>query len=460
VGTGVVLPDAVSEVVARLRQNGVGSGLIPAQAVATAATASGLAPENIDDIVRALADSGVEVVVDEPSPADIAKVAAQDEEDLPSLDDSGPAASADLVRVYLREIGRVPLLTAELEVELARRVEAGVFAAEQLADAVVITLDLRNELALIAADGELAKKPAHRSEPAPRRVDRQALRRPRHGAARPDPRGQPRPDPCRREVRLHEGLQVLDVRDVVDPPGHHPRDRRPGPHDPHPGAHGRDDEQGAAHLRVQMLQELGREPTVEEIAAKVELTPDQGARDPAHRAGAGVARDAGRRRGRQLPRRLRRRPQRDRAGDGRGARVALEAIEEALQELNPREQQVVRLRFGLDDGQIRTLEEVGREFGVTRERIRQIESKTLAKLREPGLLPETVHERVTSTILLSRHLLVSGRQGLSVVARRQPGSQDVEWQVVADAGVDPADPQVSARVDEAVRAMSTELGLR
>ena len=60
-----------------------------------------------------------------------------------------------------------------------------------------------------------------------------------------------------------------------------------------------------------------------------------------------------------------------------------EAIEEALQELNDREPQVVRLRFGLDDGQIRTLEEVGKEFGVTRERIRQIESKTLAKLRHP-----------------------------------------------------------------------------
>ena len=59
------------------------------------------------------------------------------------------------------------------------------------------------------------------------------------------------------------------------------------------------------------------------------------------------------------------------------------AIEEALEELNDRERQVVRLRFGLDDGQVRTLEEVGREFGVTRERIRQIESKTLAKLRHP-----------------------------------------------------------------------------
>jgi len=58
-------------------------------------------------------------------------------------------------------------------------------------------------------------------------------------------------------------------------------------------------------------------------------------------------------------------------------------IERALLELNPREQAVMRLRFGLDDGQVRTLEEVGREFGVTRERIRQIESKTLAKLRHP-----------------------------------------------------------------------------
>jgi hypothetical protein len=81
-------------------------------------------------------------------------------------------------------------------------------------------------------------------------------------------------------------------------------------------------------------------------------------------------------------------------------------------------------------------------------------------LEEPGLLPETVYERVTATILLSRHLPVRGRQGVSVVARRQPGSEEVEWQVVADAGVDAADPQVSARVDEVVRAMSTELGLR
>ena len=60
-----------------------------------------------------------------------------------------------------------------------------------------------------------------------------------------------------------------------------------------------------------------------------------------------------------------------------------EAVKQALGELNDREQAVVRLRFGLDDGQMRTLEEVGKEFGVTRERVRQIEAKTLAKLRHP-----------------------------------------------------------------------------
>jgi hypothetical protein len=80
-------------------------------------------------------------------------------------------------------------------------------------------------------------------------------------------------------------------------------------------------------------------------------------------------------------------------------------------------------------------------------------------LEEPGRLPETVHERVDATILLRRYLEVRDRKGVRVVARRQPGADDVEWQVVADPGVDPAEPQVSARVAETIRAMSAELGL-
>jgi RNA polymerase primary sigma factor len=138
-------------------------------------------------------------------------------------------------------------------------------------------------------------------------------------------------------------------------------------------------------LRMQrsMLQELGREPTVDEIAAKVDLTPDKvreiqrisqeplsletpvGEEDDSN-LGDFVADESAV------------------SPDFAAERERLkDEIERALLELNPREQQVMRLRFGLDDGQVRTLEEVGREFGVTRERIRQIESKTLAKLRHP-----------------------------------------------------------------------------
>ena len=136
-------------------------------------------------------------------------------------------------------------------------------------------------------------------------------------------------------------------------------------------------------IQRQMLQELGREPTVDEVAEKVDLTPDRvrdiqrialeplsletpvGEEDDSF-LGDFVADDSAI------------------SPDSAAEKERLkDEIEMAMLELNPREQQVMRLRFGLDDGQVRTLEEVGREFGVTRERIRQIESKTLAKLRHP-----------------------------------------------------------------------------
>jgi RNA polymerase primary sigma factor len=132
-----------------------------------------------------------------------------------------------------------------------------------------------------------------------------------------------------------------------------------------------------------MLQELGREPTVEELAAKVGLTPARvreiqrlalepvsletpvGEEDESH-LGDFIE------------------DQQAVAPAEAAARALLnEAVGEALEELTDRERKIVRLRFGLEDGQARTLEEVGKEFGVTRERIRQIESKTLAKLRHP-----------------------------------------------------------------------------
>jgi RNA polymerase sigma factor RpoD-like protein len=138
-------------------------------------------------------------------------------------------------------------------------------------------------------------------------------------------------------------------------------------------------------LRVQrsMLQELGREPTVEEIARKVDMTPDKVreiqriSQEPLSlETPVGEEDDSSL--GDFVPDESAVSP------DFAAERERLkDEIERALLELTPREQQVMRLRFGLDDGQVRTLEEVGREFGVTRERIRQIESKTLAKLRHP-----------------------------------------------------------------------------
>ena len=138
-------------------------------------------------------------------------------------------------------------------------------------------------------------------------------------------------------------------------------------------------------LRTQreLLQELEREPTVEEIAAKVDLTPER-VREIQRISQEPVSIEApvGEEDDSSLG---------DFVEDPNSVAPAAAAdfkmlradIEDALLDLTEREQQVVRMRFGLDDGQIRTLEEVGKAFGVTRERIRQIESKTLAKLRHP-----------------------------------------------------------------------------
>ncbi|MGH7263240.1 MAG: sigma-70 family RNA polymerase sigma factor, partial [Candidatus Rokuibacteriota bacterium] len=137
--------------------------------------------------------------------------------------------------------------------------------------------------------------------------------------------------------------------------------------------------------RVQrsLLQELGHEPTVEEIAIRVEMTAERVreiqriSQEPVSlESPVGEEDDSFLGDFVEDPAAI--------APSDAASRAGLTSdILDALEELNDREREVVRLRFGLEDGQVRTLEEVGREFGVTRERIRQIESKTLAKLRHP-----------------------------------------------------------------------------
>jgi RNA polymerase primary sigma factor len=201
-------------------------------------------------------DAEVDVLALEegPPPEDVARepgdeaaeefvLADDDDADEPAQQVATAGATADPVKDYLKQIGKVALLNAEQEVELAKRIEAGLFAEEKLNSGEKFAPRLKRELDWIAEDGRRAKN--HLLEANLRLVVSlaEALHRSRHALPRPDPGGQPRPDPGGREVRLHQGLQVLDLRDVVDPPGDHRGDGRPGPHHPHPGAHGRGHQQ-------------------------------------------------------------------------------------------------------------------------------------------------------------------------------------------------------------------------
>jgi RNA polymerase primary sigma factor len=301
--------------------------------------------------------------------------------------------SFDPVRMYLKEIGKVPLLTAEQEVMLAKRIEAGMFADEKLnppvadeegnpIEPVEISDNQRASLHAVQRDGELAR----------RQLTEANLRLVVSIAKRYVGRGMALLDLIQEgNLGLIRAVEKFDytkgfkfstyatwwirqaiTRSIADQAR---TIRIP--------VHMVETMNKVLRVQRQMLQELGREPTVEEIALKVEMTPDKVreiqriAQEPVSlETPVGEEDDSLLGDFVEDPNVI--------APATAAARALLsEAIEEALQELNDRERAVVRLRFGLDDGQIRTLEEVGKEFGVTRERIRQIESKTLAKLRHP-----------------------------------------------------------------------------
>jgi RNA polymerase primary sigma factor len=298
------------------------------------------------------------------------------------------AGTSDPVRMYLREIGQVPLLTAQEEVDLAMRIEAGVHAEDRLADlnasGEITALDPAEKVLLNRAkrDGELAKQELTQAN----------LRLVVSIAKR----------------YLGRGMQILDL--IQE--GNLGLMRAVEKFDYTKGfkfstyatwwirqAITRAIADQARTIRIpvhmvesinkvhrhqrQLIQELEREPTVDELAEKSDLTPQRvreilrisqdplsldspvGDEDDSYLADFIEDQQA------VMP------------ADVATANSLSEQIMSALDELSDREKQVVRLRFGLDGDQPQTLEEVGKQFGVTRERIRQIESKTLAKLRHP-----------------------------------------------------------------------------
>ena len=291
--------------------------------------------------------------------------------------------SFDPVRMYLKEIGKVPLLTAEQEVTLAKRIEAGLLATLKLDDdAEILPDNQRASLQAVQRDGQLARRQL--TEANLRLVVSIAKRYVGRGMALLDliqegnlgliravekfdyTKGFKFSTYATWWIRQAITRAIADQARTIRIPVHMVETMNK-----------------VLRIQRQMLQELGREPTVEEIAIKVDLTPDKVreiqriAEEPVSlETPVGEEDDS-------LLGDFVEDPNVIAPATAAARALLTEAIEEALQELNDRERAVVRLRFGLDDGQIRTLEEVGKEFGVTRERIRQIESKTLAKLRHP-----------------------------------------------------------------------------
>jgi RNA polymerase primary sigma factor len=308
--------------------------------------------------------------------------------------------SSDSVRLYLKEIGRVPLLTAAEEVALAKRIEAGRLARERIKAAHPDTepdpddassvraapepLDPigRRRLERTVKDGDLARE----------QLTQANLRLVVSIAKRYVGRGMLILDLIQEgNLGLMRAVEKFDytkgfkfstyatwwirqaiTRAIADQAR---TIRIP--------VHMVESINKVVRVQRQMLQELEREPTVEELAEKVDMTP-QRVREILRYAQDPLSLDSpvGEEDDSNLADFIED-LQAEAPAEMAAKRMLNEAVLAALDDLNDREKQVVRLRFGLEDGQARTLEEVGKEFGVTRERIRQIESKTLAKLRHP-----------------------------------------------------------------------------
>src|SRR6266498_3048390 len=303
--------------------------------------------------------------------------------DIVTTDLDETATSADLVRVYLNEIGKVALLTAADEVELAKRIEAGLYAEHLLTSSNNFGTARKRDLRALVIDGERAKDHLLRAN----------LRLVVSLAKRYTGHGMPFLDLIQEgNLGLIRAVEKFDytkgfkfstyatwwIRQAIS------RAMADQARTIRIPVHMVEVINKLGRIQRELLQDLGREPTPEELAKEMDISPEkvleiqQYAREP-----ISLDQTIGDEGDSQLG---------DFIEDSEAV-VAVDAVsftllqdqlQSVLETLSEREAGVVRLRFGLTDGQPRTLDEIGQVYGVTRERIRQIESKTMSKLRHPS----------------------------------------------------------------------------
>ena len=314
---------------------------------------------------------------------DASFVLSDDDDDAPAQQVATAGATADPVKDYLKQIGKVALLNAEQEVELAKRIEAGLFADEKLNSGAKLDPRLRRELQWIAEDGRRAKN--HLLEANLRLVVSLAKRYTGRGMLFLDliqegnlgliravekfdyTKGYKFSTYATWWIRQAITRAMADQARTIRIPVHMVEVINK-----------------LARVQRQMLQDLGREPTPEELAKELDMTPEKvievqkygrepiSLHTPLGEDGDSEFGDLIEDSEAVVP------------ADAVSFTLLQEQLHSVLDTLSEREAGVVSMRFGLTDGQPKTLDEIGKVYGVTRERIRPIESKTMSKLRHPS----------------------------------------------------------------------------
>ncbi len=359
-----------------------------------------LEDDQLDKVLEVLEQSGIDVlrIMDEDDDVEDEEIilSEEDEVDVENIDLSVPDGISieDPVRMYLKEIGKVPLLTAEEEIELAQKMEDGVKAAEKIAELKKTLEDCsEEEKAEINKQIEEQQEIADIGEDSKKKLAEANLRLVVSIAKRYVGRGMLFLDLIQEgNLGLIKAVEKFDYRKgykfstyatwwirqaITRAIADQARTIRIP-------VHMVETINKLIRVSRQLLQELGREPTPEEIAEEMNMPVDRvreilkisqepvsletpiGEEEDSH-LGDFIQDD-------NVPV----------PSDAAAFTLLKEQLVEVLGTLTEREQKVLRLRFGLDDGRARTLEEVGKEFNVTRERIRQIEAKALRKLRHPS----------------------------------------------------------------------------